>query len=45
MPESARHINELLDSARDHDTAVAEQAARAQYAGEADPYKKKDEED
>lgn len=44
MPESARHINELLDSARDHDSAVAEQAAGAQYAGEADPYKKKDEE-
>ncbi|MFW6598315.1 30S ribosome-binding factor RbfA [Propionibacteriaceae bacterium Y2011] len=41
VPESARHIEDLLAKARSGDAEVADRAARAQYAGEADPYKKK----
>ena len=39
LPESARHLDEVLAKARAQDEAVA--AARVErYAGEADPYKK-----
>ena len=39
LPESARHLDEVLAKARDQDEAVA--AARgATYAGDEDPYKK-----
>ncbi|MBF4160511.1 30S ribosome-binding factor RbfA [Nocardioides acrostichi] len=39
LPESARHLDEVLARAKQHDDAVA--ATRgSQYAGEADPYKK-----
>ena len=39
LPESARHLDEVLAKARAQDEAVA--AARIEsYAGEADPYKK-----
>ena len=39
LPENARHLDEVLARAREHDEAVA--AARgASYAGEPDPYKK-----
>ena len=40
LPESAAHIDELLAAAAAADAAVHEQAEHAQYAGEADPYKK-----
>jgi ribosome-binding factor A len=40
LPETARHIDELLAAARESDAAVAASAAGAAYAGEADPYKK-----
>ena len=41
LPENARHIEELLaQGPRADDAAVAASAAGAQYAGEADPYKK-----
>ena len=40
LPESARHIDELLAAAHESDAAVAASAAGAQYAGDADPYKK-----
>lgn len=40
LPEEARHIDELLAAARQSDEAVAQAAAGAVYAGEADPYKK-----
>ena len=40
LPDSARHIEELLVKARESDAAVAASAAGAAYAGEADPYKK-----
>src|SRR3712207_5946782 len=40
LPESARHLEELLAEARRSDEAVAAAAAGAAYAGEADPYRK-----
>ena len=40
LPETARHIDELLAAARESDAAVAASAVGATYAGEADPYKK-----
>ena len=47
VPETAQHINDLLAQARAADAEVAERAAGASYAGEADPYKapRTDEED
>ena len=45
VPETARQIEDLLTKARNLDAAVAAQAAGAEYAGDADPYKKKDEEE
>ncbi|MBA3232392.1 MAG: 30S ribosome-binding factor RbfA [Propionibacteriales bacterium] len=39
LPETAAHIEELLEKARDNDAAVAAAAAQASYAGEADPYR------
>ena len=40
LPESARHIDDLLEKVRESDAAVAASASGAAYAGEADPYKK-----
>ena len=40
LPESARHLDELLAAARESDAAVAASAVGASYAGDADPYKK-----
>jgi ribosome-binding factor A len=40
LPESARHIDDLLEKVRESDAAVAASASGATYAGEADPYKK-----
>ncbi|RYU12405.1 30S ribosome-binding factor RbfA [Nocardioides iriomotensis] len=40
LPESARHLDDLLAKARESDAAVAASAAGAVHAGEADPYKK-----
>jgi ribosome-binding factor A len=45
LPDTARHIEELLDQVRASDAAVAAAAAAAQYAGDADPYKKPREDD
>lgn len=39
VPETAQHIEDLVRLARESDAKVAEQAASAAYAGEADPYK------
>ena len=44
VPESARHIDDLLAQAHAVDTRVAQQAAGASYAGDADPYKHDDDE-
>ena len=40
LPDTARHIDELLVRARESDAAVAAASAGATYAGEADPYRK-----
>ncbi|HWI43479.1 MAG TPA: 30S ribosome-binding factor RbfA [Nocardioides sp.] len=40
IPESARHLDEVLARAREADAAVAAAREGAQPAGEADPYKK-----
>ncbi|MCR1781735.1 30S ribosome-binding factor RbfA [Nocardioides carbamazepini] len=40
VPETARHLDEVLARAREADAAVAAARAGAQPAGEADPYKK-----
>lgn len=40
LPDTARHIEDLLAQARESDAAVAAAAAGATYAGDADPYKK-----
>jgi ribosome-binding factor A len=45
VPETAQQIEHLLSKAREADEAVAAQAAGAQYAGEADPYKHPRDED
>jgi ribosome-binding factor A len=39
VPENARQIDDLLAHAKSVDARVADQAAAATYAGEADPYK------
>jgi ribosome-binding factor A len=46
LPQTARHIDDLLAHARESDAAVAAAAAGASYAGDADPYRKpRDDED
>jgi ribosome-binding factor A len=45
LPDTARHIDELLAKARESDAAVAASAAGATYAGEPDPYRKPLEDD
>src|SRR3954452_2194585 len=39
VPDSARQLDEALAAAREGDARVAQAAAGASYAGEADPYK------
>jgi ribosome-binding factor A len=45
VPENARQIDDLLAQARSVDARVAEQAADAAYAGDADPYKHDDDDE
>jgi ribosome-binding factor A len=45
LPDSAAHIEDLLDRARQSDAAVAAAAAGATYAGEADPYRRPESDD
>jgi len=46
LPESAGHIGDLLREARERDAEVAKLASSATHAGEADPYRRdEDEED
>jgi ribosome-binding factor A len=45
LPDSARHIDELLQRARESDAAVAAAAAGATYAGDEDPYRRPQEDD
>ena len=44
LPETARHLDEVLERARQSDQEVAARREGASYAGEADPYKKPAEE-
>lgn len=43
VPANARQIEDLLAKARTSDAEVATRAASASYAGEADPYRQRDE--
>ncbi|GAA4097222.1 MULTISPECIES: 30S ribosome-binding factor RbfA [Streptomyces] len=45
LPENAKTIEDLLDKARASDAAVREVSSGAQFAGDADPYKKPGDED
>lgn len=45
VPENARHIEELLEKAREADAAVAATAAGKAHAGEADPYRHREQDD
>lgn len=45
LPDTARHMDELLARARESDAAVAAAAAGAVFAGESDPYRKPHEDD
>lgn len=45
IPDNARHIEDLLRTARERDADVAALAEGASYAGDADPYQHADEED
>ncbi len=40
VPDTARHVYELLATAKASDAEIAARAASATYAGEADPYRK-----
>ena len=44
LPETARHIDDLLEKVREADAAAAQTASGSTYAGEPDPYKKPREE-
>ncbi|GGK83448.1 ribosome-binding factor A [Sphaerisporangium melleum] len=44
LPDSARHLDELLAEARARDEEIAKRAAGAVHAGDADPYRKPGEE-
>ena len=45
LPDTARTIEDLLDKARQSDAKVREASAGAAYAGEADPYRKPDDDE
>jgi ribosome-binding factor A len=45
VPDTARHIDELLAKAQEADAAVRFTAAGASFAGDADPYRTSDEDD
>lgn len=45
LPDTARHVEELLARAAAADAAVHEQAAGAHFAGDADPYRQRDTEE
>lgn len=45
VPESAAHIEALLREAHERDEELSSRSAGARYAGDADPYRKPDEEE
>lgn len=44
VPDNARHIEDLLARAQASDAEVARQASGSHYAGDPDPYRRRDEE-
>ncbi len=44
VPDTARHVEDLLRQAAEADAAVHEKAAHATFAGDADPYRHPEEE-
>lgn len=44
LPDNARTIEDLLDKARAKDAEVREVSTGAKYAGDADPYRKPEDE-
>lgn len=45
IPETATHLEELIREAKVRDAELASQASQAKFAGEADPYKKHEEDE
>ncbi|GLW08467.1 ribosome-binding factor A [Microtetraspora sp. NBRC 13810] len=45
LPDSAKHIDDLLAEAKARDAEIARRAAGASHAGDADPYRKPDQQD
>ena len=45
LPDNAKAIEDLLDKARLSDEKVREVSAGAEFAGDADPYRKPEDED
>ena len=45
LPDTAKTIDDLLDKARASDAQVRESASGAKYAGDADPYRKPDDDE
>ncbi|HET8598836.1 MAG TPA: 30S ribosome-binding factor RbfA [Segeticoccus sp.] len=45
LPEGAAHIEDLLAATRQRDAELARSAANARHAGEADPYRRREESD
>ena len=45
LPDTAKTIEDLLDKARASDAKVRESASGAKYAGDADPYRKPDDDE
>ncbi len=45
IPDTAKHVEDLLREARERDAQVAAAAAGARYAGDPDPYRKPADED
>ncbi|CAA9355500.1 MAG: Ribosome-binding factor A [uncultured Nocardioidaceae bacterium] len=45
LPDTARHLDELLAKARESDAQVAAASAGASYAGDPDPYRRPHEDD
>ncbi|WP_155357046.1 30S ribosome-binding factor RbfA [Acrocarpospora macrocephala] len=43
LPDSARHLDDLLAEAKARDEEIAKRAEGAEYAGDADPYKRDEE--
>lgn len=45
LPDTSRHIEDLLTLAKQSDSQIAKQAAESKYAGDSDPYRAAEEQD